>query len=235
MESEYEPPSERCHRIAERGGLPWLAVWGLTVLTAVLGVAFAFAQHGPFDWSLLIQTAMIIVLIWYTYFTFRMARPRAWVQLRINPSIHPNIDKATLRPEVENKTERLLHARMIVRVWVVGNDRDNEPISLGPFYQGKRYFPIAGRLNPAGYLPLGRHLEQSADGFSEDALIVDFKAQWIDDSLCESGETRKSWRVDLHSGITDALIDPERRGRLFAKLEDPYEDNGPAEPNPPVA
>lgn len=221
MEREYEPPGEWCQRIAERGGLPCWVVWVLTVVAPVLGIAFAFAESGPFnpfDWSLLIQTAMLLVLIWYTYFTFRMARPPAWVQLRLMP----HDGAPVLRPRVENKTERLLNARMTLRLWAV-EDGEAEPLPQGPFYRGKRYFPIPGRLNPAGVIRLENLLEVSDEGFESDALLVDFKADWIDDSLCEQGETRKFWRVDLDTGRSEAVIDPKRWEHLFGDLGDPYE------------
>ncbi len=219
MEREYEPPNERCQQIAECGGLPYLVVRVLTGLALVLGVAFAFAQSGPFDWSLLIQAAMLIVLIWYTYFTFRMVRSPAWVQLRLLP----RNGGPALRPRVENKTERLLHARMTLRLWAVNGD-EVEPLPQGPFYRGERFFPIPGRLNPAGVIRLENLLEVSDEGCEEDALLVDFKTDWIDDALCESGKARKFWRVDLDTGRPDAVIDPKRWEELFGDLKDPYKD-----------
>lgn len=222
MERDYEPPGKWCQRIAERGGLPRWVVWGLTGIAVILGVAFAYAGSGPFnpvDWSLIIQTAMLIVLIWYTYFTFRMARPPAWVQLRLMPR-HGG---SALRPRVENKTERDLHARMTLRLWAV-NDGEAEALPQGEFYEGERYFPIPGRLNPAGKIPLEDVLEASDAGEENDALLVDFKADWIDDSLCEQGETRKFWRVDLDTGRPEAVIDPKRWEDLFGDLDDPYEE-----------
>lgn len=194
----------------------------LACAATFLALLLAFGKGGPFNRQLAIQTGTLLGVVWYVYFTFRMARPRAWVALSINPDlrIKPDRNRPALCPKVENKINRRLLARIILRAWV-----DKKPARLGPFYRGEHYFPIEARLSPAGVVPLEDYVAWSDEGFEQKELLIFLEAEWID-SLCERGRTKKYWRTDLRTGQTAAVIDPVRQEELFGPLPDPYQQDG---------
>lgn len=230
MEDEYEQPRCPCRFIARWGGGPlWLA-WGASIFILVLAVR---GEHLHPNLALnLFQAVSLIVATWGVFFSFRMVRPKAWVQLRINP----RLQEPALHPGMENKIDRRLHGKMEVRVWVAGpgsEDDDGESpdpeefepaddLGEGGFYRGQRFFPIRGEEEPTGYLPLDDYLDYSDGELVSRELRVRFDSEWIDPGTCERGDTTKYWRLDLTRGETESPIDPDRIGDLFGPLEAPY-------------
>lgn len=216
MDVDPEQPSRLCRTVGCVGGWPRVMAWAATITIVVL----AMVEGGSFDAGLAVTTATAVAVVWYAYWTFRVARPKAWVSLEIHPEelvIAPDRNRPALRPTVINQVPRQLHTRVTVRVWV-----DGEPVRLeGPLYRGKEPYPVDRRLSPAGVLPLTDHLEWTDDGFVNDELLIMFEARWID-TLCERGQAKKFWRVDLTTGQPDAIISATRRRRLFGPLPDPY-------------
>lgn len=243
MEDNYKEPGWWCRLIAWAGGGPRCLAWGLSL--AVLIVAAWGECFYPKLALGLFQAASLLGVIWGVYFSFRMVRPRAWVQLRIQPGCR----ELALHPGVENKTDRLLHGKMEVRLWIAGagpeleagespDSEEFEPVrdvGKGGFYRGERFFPIRGGEEPTGYLPLEDYLEFSGDQLESRELRVRFDAEWIDAGLCERGETTKYWRLDLSGwekgscidpGCVESPIDPDRIDDLFGSFNDPYDLNG---------
>lgn len=239
MEDDYEQPGWICCCIARCGGLPlWLAGAVSLFVLALTGWGdhlYPKMALDPF------QGGSLLGVIVGVYFSFRMVRPRAWVQLRIRPGDR----ELALHPGLENKTDRFLHGKMEVRVWVAGagseveageslDPEEFEPangLGKGGFYRGKRFFPIRGEEEPTGYLPLDDCLDFSDGNLVSRELRVRFDAEWIDPGSCERGETTKYWRLDLNGwergtpidpGCVESPIDPDRIGDLFDPLEDPY-------------
>lgn len=214
MEIHTDQPGRFRRWIAREGGGPRV------LLTAGCAWAVGFllsqvVEGRPLRPGLAIQMMTLIAIFVYVYFTIRMAHPPAWTVLRINP----RLNEPALHPEVENRTSRRLHVRIIVRLWV-----DKRPILLGPFYRGDHYFPVDGRLSPTGIVPLGDYLEWSGVEIGSQELLVQFYAEWID-NLWEMGTSTKYWRVDLRRGETAAVIDPMQQQRLFGSLTDPYDED----------
>lgn len=232
MEVEYDKPGRFCRGVARCGGRPLCVAVLVSLIVCVL---FGWGDRLHPNLSLnLFQALSLFGVIVGAYLSFRMVRPKAWVQLRLNPRINP---QPTLYPEVENKTDRFLHGKMEVRVWVAGpapedetgEDPDPEEfkpvgdIGEGGFYRGERFFPIRGRERPNGYLPLEDYLEFDEGLVVSRELRVRFDAKWIDAGLCEWGETTKYWRIDFAKYDTESPIDPDRIENLFEPLKDSYD------------
>lgn len=239
MEIEYDQPGWFCQLVAWFGGRA-VCVAGLASLIVCVLFGWGDRLHPNLTLNLFQALSLLGVIIG-AYLSFRMVRPKAWVQLRLKPRITP---QPALYPEVENKTDRFLHGKMEVRVWVAGPGPEDEtgenldPEEVEPvrdigedgFYKGKRFFPIRGREKPNGYLPLEKYLEFDQGQVVSRELRVRFDAKWIDDGLCEWGETTKYWRIDFTEYETESPIDPDRIENLFGPLEDPHDaDEGGGE------
>lgn len=234
VEYEIEKPCKPCICLARWGGVPLLA----TLLAAVVALGLAGAtivlwRDGTYDGRLAVLTLTLLGVIAYAYFSFRAARPAAWVVL----SIHSNLGIPALHPEVENKTSRRLLAQMTLRLWEVNLEKYKDPATdesrvkvvdwesrpLSSFYRGEEWFPVEAGLSPTGVVPLKKHLERTEEGFKYDAMLIDLTVEWVEDSLlCEGGETRKIWLADLQKYDTSAVISQNKRKRLLAPLDDPY-------------
>lgn len=216
MEVEVEEPSWCCRQVAQLRRWPLVAAW----LATGLALALALAPEGPYDPRLAVLTATLVAVIWYAYFTFRAGTPPARVALNLNPG---RGNPRGIYPEVKNLTDRHLHARIFVRVWV----GDDPFTTLEAVFQGKRWLLIEGGRAKGNAIDLDPHLdwaEPEEPGSLRQEVYVAFKAEWID-SLCERGEhTTLYWRLDGESARWIPVEDPGKKQAIFVPLDDPYED-----------
>lgn len=226
MDVDTEQPRSWCRVVAGLGGLPRVMATAASVVIVVL----AIAGGGSYESELAVLTATAVAVVWYAYWTFRVARPPARVVLRINPDLDRPHHSA-LHPEVENPTDRPLYAQLVVRVWI-----DGEPVGLGPFYRGDRTVSLPGHRSVRGFVPLKEHLAwtekegHTPDTIASRELLVSMQATWTD-PLCERGEhAALHWHVDLGTRTTTAVADPERINEIFGPLPNPYapDQAGPA-------
>lgn len=218
MDVTTDEPSDLCRWLADHRGGPNVVVW--TVTAVVVGLAVV--GGGPYDPELAVLTVTAVAIVWYAYWTFRVARPDAWVKLRINPVRTPTT--RALFPQIENQVHRRLYGRVVVRLWV-----DEKPIRQDAIYGGARWFTIEAGLSPAGHIPLEDHMVK--DGH----LLVMFTAEWIDAALCESGRTTKYWSFWMPSLEGAAVIDPQVQREWFTPLPDPYgADSGEGDGDDPA-
>lgn len=213
VDVEREQPSGLCQAVAALGGFPKLTA-GIASLGAV---GLAVAPMGSYSPRLAVLTATLVALIWYAYFTFRVARPEARVV--VESGAEARRTHFRLHPQVTNPTERRLYLRIFLYVWVEGT-----PVPLGEFYQGERFVPVDPDRSIQGFLVLDEHLgvgepdEYGDPSQGAETARIEMHVEWID-GLCEKGEsTPLYWQVDFRGPEVSAVVDPERIRELFGDL-----------------
>lgn len=193
-----------------------------------LALAPGGVTGGEYDAELAVLTGTLVALIWYAYFTFRVAR--SIPSLSIATGLQFAQEHLGLMPEVMNPTDRRLDVRITLGLWI-----DGERVPLGEFYEGDRRVPIdPGRKFIGNYLALDDHLdltepdEYRVRSIQNQRCLVAMQVAWID-NLCEAGETTT---LHQHTDFTtppDAVVDPVRIERLFGDLEGYQDSFGPIE------
>ncbi|MFI5168083.1 MAG: hypothetical protein ACHQQS_15860 [Thermoanaerobaculales bacterium] len=123
-------------RLPPRRFRPALVIaWVFSVLSVVLAVGPNF--RGAYDPTLAVLTLTLIAVIWYTYFSYRLANPHLPTVLRVGLTGRGAPADVLLTPELNNDSPNSVSCQITLELWA-----DDAVIPQDDFYSGHVSMPL---------------------------------------------------------------------------------------------
>lgn len=185
-----------CQLVSALRGLPWLVAMTASAVSVYLSIRPGGITGGVYDAGLALQTATVIAVVWYVYFTFRLSHERGQVVAESRPGFAEN--EFLLQPWIQNPSDRRLHLRMYVYVEI-----DGRLIELpDSAYTGSRLIRLESGRSWQREDPLPIHdfyREQRDRAFRHQQIyeaLVLMRVEWTNE-FCEPGSNTHCQRIDL--------------------------------------
>ncbi len=139
---------------------------GIMTIIAFLVVLFSIIYDSLKEGTFLILSTTLIIIVWYTYFTYLLVRKKN------NPALSVNIkyisEADDIRVLVSNLCDQYLETEIIISFNING-----AIVKLGPEYTGEKKWNLTPRFTINGHFPLDRPIKLAGNTYAGLRKIAD--------------------------------------------------------------
>lgn len=177
-------------------GMAWVATT-IVALILLFTLASSLYQQG----TLIALCLTLLAVIWYTYFTYRLAEKKE--QPAVVASIQYIPEARDVRVLLHNPTNRYAATRLWVEAKVYGNIT-----SLGPAYSGETIWHLTPQFTINGHFSLEKPLQQTSKEFAAMVaeannenctrqLRLSLRLEWEDEDGIRGSYPQHLWYFDF--------------------------------------
>ncbi len=198
-----------------RGGartVAWLATLlsiSFSVVWGVYGLRLGGWRQAAklFDPALAVLTITLVAVIWYTYFTYRIASAR--IPTRLVVGLNCDFSNGLIRWVITNHGEVWSECEVLVRMWFDSNLHD-----VPDFFERQEVFMIPVKESLEIGLPFGSTWE----GRNISSVLIAVQVCWTDQFGFEGIEPVRLWLLDVWAKEQEEVWGIGRRRALLRGL-----------------